>query len=260
MQYLMERDHVQELKQHRIYFSQDDGDRFTTDQVVLFDEDGTVEPYAAILQGIEIPTIGSFSHSLSGLPPSTRIGRYCSISWNVRVMALNHHVSSASTSSFSYDPRFIIFRMCLEDDAVESFSRYGGRPSRPNRIDAPIIEHDVWIGQDAMLARGITLGTGCVIGAGAVVTGSVPPYAIVGGNPACLIRFRFPEEIVADLLESCWWNYKVSDFAELRYDDPVLFLAQLRQAAEAGIDNALPASKACARRVLRDGVRRPRRR
>lgn len=234
MQYLMTRDHVEKLRQHRIYFSQDDGDRFPTDQVVLFDEDGTVEPYAAILQGIEIPTIGSFSYSLSGLPPSTRIGRYCSISWGVQVMALNHHMSFASTSSFSYDPHFIIFRKCLEDDAVESFHRYGGRPSRPNRIDAPVIEHDVWIGQDAMLARGITLGTGCVIGAGAVVTGSVPPYAIMGGNPARLIRFRFPEEIVAELLKSLWWNYKVSDFAELRYDDPMLFLAQLRQAAAAG--------------------------
>ena len=57
-----------------------------------------------------------------------------------------------------------------------------------------------------MLARGVTLGTGCVVGAGAVVTGSVPSYAITGGNPARLIRFRFPEEIVAELLESFWWN------------------------------------------------------
>ena len=234
MQYLMKRDHVRKLKQHRIYFSQDEGDRFTANQVVLFDEDGTVEPYAAILQGIEIPTIGSFSYSLSSLPPSTRIGRYCSISWGVRVMALNHHMSFASTSSFSYDPHFVIFRKCFEDDGVESFSRYGGQPSRPNGIDGPIIGNYVWIGQDVLLARGITLGTGCVIGAGAVVTGSVPPYAIMGGNPARLIRFRFPEEIVADLLESHWWNYKVSDFAELRYDDPVLFLAQLRQAAAEG--------------------------
>ncbi len=234
MQCLMTREHVQKLKQHRIYFSQDEGDRFATDQTVFFDQDGTVEPYAAILQGVEIPTIGSFSYSLSGLPPSTRIGRYCSISWGVQVMALNHHMSFASTSSFSYDPHFVIFRKCLEDDAVESFGRYGGQPSRPNRIDAPVIEHDVWIGQDVLLARGITLGTGCVVGAGAVVTGSVPPYAIVGGNPARLIRFRFPEELVSRLLQSSWWTYKVSDFAHLRYDDPLTFVAQLEQAAEAG--------------------------
>ncbi len=234
MQYLMNRDHVQKLKQHRIYFSQDEGDRFAGDQMVFFDEDGAVEPYAAILQGVEIPTIGSFSYSLSGLPPSTRIGRYCSISWGVRVMALNHHMSFASTSSFAYDPHFVIFRKCLEDDAVGSFGRFGGQASRPNRTDAPVIEHDVWIGQDVLLARGITLGTGCVIGAGAVVTGSVPPYAIVGGNPARLIRYRFSEEVIAGLLESDWWDYKVSDLAELRYDDPTLFMAQLRQAAEAG--------------------------
>ena len=234
MQCLMTREHVQQLKQHRIYFSQDEGDRFATDQMVFFDQDGTVEPYSAILQGVEIPTIGSFSYSLSGLPPSTRIGRYCSISWGVQVMALNHHLSFASTSSFSYDPHFVIFRKCLEDDAVESFSRYGGQPSRPNRIDAPVIGHDVWIGQDVLLARGITLGTGCVIAAGAVVTRSVPPYAIVGGNPARLIRYRFPEDIVSRLLGSAWWSYKISDFARLRYDDPVAFVGQLEQAAGAG--------------------------
>ncbi len=115
-----------------------------------------------------------------------------------------------------------------------SFSRYGGQPSRPNRIDAPVIGHDVWIGQDVLLARGITLGTGCVVGAGAVVTGPVPPYAIMGGDPTRLIRFRFPDEIIAALLKSSWWNYKVSDFAELRHDDPTIFMAQLRQAADSG--------------------------
>lgn len=234
MQCLMNRTHVQKLKQHRFYFSQSDEDRFTTDQTVFFEEDGTIEPYAAILQGVEIPTIGSFSYTLSGLPPSTRIGRYCSISWSVQVMALNHHMSFASTSSFSYDPHFVIFKKCLEDDGIGSFSRYGGQPSRPNRIEAPIIEHDVWIGQDVLLTRGITLGTGCVIGAGAVVTGSVPPYAIMGGNPARLIRYRFPKEIVSRLLGSAWWDYKVSDFAALRYDDPVAFIGQLEQAADAG--------------------------
>ena len=234
MQHLMTRDHVQELKRHRFYFAQDEGDRFAGDQTVFFDEDGTVEPYAAILQGVEIPTIGSFSYSMASLPPSTRIGRYCSISWGVRVMALNHHMSFASTSSFAYDPHFVIFRKCLEDDAVGSFGRFGGQPSRPNRTDAPVIGHDVWIGQDVLLARGITLGTGCVVGAGAVVTGSVPPYAIVGGNPARLIRYRFPEEIIAGLLESSWWSYKVSDFAELRYDDPAIFMAQLRHASDTG--------------------------
>ena len=137
------------------------------------EEDGTIEPCAAILPGVEIPTIG----------------------W---------------------------------------FSRTGGQPGRPDRIEAPIIEHDVRIGQDVLPARGITLGTGCVIGAGAVVTGSVPPRAVMGGNPARLIRCRLPEDIASRLLGSAWWNHEVSDFAVLRHDDPVAFIGQPEQAADAG--------------------------
>ena len=229
MQAMMTAEHVEILRKRRVFFTQDGHNRFGKGQVVIFDQDTVIEPYSASLHGIEFATIGAFSYSSSTLPASTKIGRYCSIAWNVRVMAHNHPTHFVTTSAFSYDSHFIIFNQCLEDDDAPEMARYGGRPTRSNRSDAPIIEHDVWIGQDVLLARGIILGIGCVVGAGAVVTRSVPPFAIVAGNPARIIRHRFDDDVRSALLASRWWQYKVSRFATMRYDDPSLFLDQLAQ-------------------------------
>lgn len=68
------------------------------------------------------------------------------------------------------------------------------------------IGNDVWIGTRAMILDGVTIGDGAVVGAGAVVTKDIPPYAIVGGVPAKIIRYRFPQEKINELLASEWWN------------------------------------------------------
>ncbi len=98
----------------------------------------------------------------------------------------------------------------------------------------PASARDVWIGQDVTLARGISLGNGCVVAAKSVVTKSVPPYAIVGGNPAKVIRMRFAEDMVERLLASQWWDYSFVDFGAMRYDEPALFLDELAAAVAAG--------------------------
>ena len=69
------------------------------------------------------------------------------------------------------------------------------------------IGHDVWIGRSAIVLAGVTVGDGSVIGAGSVVTKDVPPYAIVAGNPARLIRYRFDENVIQKLKEINWWNF-----------------------------------------------------
>ena len=69
-----------------------------------------------------------------------------------------------------------------------------------------VIGNDVWIGQNAVILPGVTIGRHCVVAAGAVVTKDVPPYAIVGGIPARIIRYRFSDEQIARLEESKWWE------------------------------------------------------
>ena len=69
------------------------------------------------------------------------------------------------------------------------------------------IGHDVWIGSEAMIMPGVTIGTGVVIAARAVVTKDVPPYAIVGGNPIDIIKYRFSKDEIARLLKLKWWDW-----------------------------------------------------
>ena len=70
-----------------------------------------------------------------------------------------------------------------------------------------VIGNDVWIGARATILSGVTVGDGAVIGAGALVAKDVPPYAIVGGVPARLIKYRFSSEIINELLEIKWWDW-----------------------------------------------------
>jgi virginiamycin A acetyltransferase len=90
------------------------------------------------------------------------------------------------------------------------FDRVGERrPSLPGPGPDTQIGHDVWIGQGARILPGAQVGDGVIIGAGAVVGGSVPPYAIVTGNPARVVRRRFDEATIAALLELAWWDWPI---------------------------------------------------
>ncbi len=68
--------------------------------------------------------------------------------------------------------------------------------------------HDIWIGSKSFIRRGVIIGTGAVIGACSVVTKPVPPYAIIVGNPAKIVKYRFPPYVIDALLESEWWNFE----------------------------------------------------
>jgi carbonic anhydrase/acetyltransferase-like protein (isoleucine patch superfamily) len=67
--------------------------------------------------------------------------------------------------------------------------------------------NDVWVGDGAVIVPGVTIGTGAVIGANAVVLKDVPPYAVVGGCPAKVLKYRFPEDVISGLLETDWWEF-----------------------------------------------------
>ena len=223
---------IARMDQYRIYTEYHGRHRLKPGDRVEFAEHGSIEPYCAILNGAVIPRLGSFSYSWSPLPDDMPVGRYCSIAYGLMVMMGNHPLDAVSTSSFVYDRVFPIFTKCLDDHGVREFQRFSLPPTRPNRNDLPLIGHDVWIGANATLARGIVVGTGSVVGAAAVVTKSVPPYMVVAGNPARVIKSRFPEALVERLLASAWWRYKLSDFAGLPLDRPEMFLDELQRKLE----------------------------
>ncbi|MDO8392273.1 MAG: DapH/DapD/GlmU-related protein [Actinomycetota bacterium] len=103
-----------------------------------------------------------------------------------------------------------------------------------------MIGNDVWIGSDAIILSGVAIGDGAVVAAGAVVTKSVPPYSVVAGNPAGVLRLRFDERSIQRLLVVKWWDWddaKIKQFLPLLLaDDIERFLAaaenaQARQSA-----------------------------
>ena len=141
------------------------------------------------------------------------IGNYCSIgSGVVFVMAGNqgHRTDWVSTFPFYYQAN--IFKT--------SKNPY-------KKIADTIVGHDVWIGSEAMIMAGVNIGSGAVIAARSVVTKDVAPYAIVGGNPAEFIKYRFSEEKREKLLKLKWWNWseeKVKAMMPLLCSEDVLGL------------------------------------
>jgi virginiamycin A acetyltransferase len=72
-----------------------------------------------------------------------------------------------------------------------------------------VVGHDVWIGHDAAIMPGVQIGAGAIVAAASVVARNVPPYAVVGGNPATVIRMRYPTETISELLDLAWWDWPV---------------------------------------------------
>ena len=130
------------------------------------------------------------------------IGSFCSIAGGTQIFLGGEHRTDWITSY-----PFNIFWQNEHDIAKL-------RSSRGNVI----IGSDVWIGLDCTILSGVSIGHGAVIGAGSMVVQDVPAYAIVYGNPAKLLRYRFDKEIVAALLQIAWWDWddeKIKDFLPL---------------------------------------------
>lgn len=146
-------------------------------------------------------SIGLYSHGACFTPGAmdrgTTVGRYSSIAAGVRAMNRNHPLEFASTHAYFFNPVLGV----VEHDSL---------PYEPLEIGS-----DVWTGHNAIIMPSVkSIGHGAVVAAGAVVNKDVPPYAVVVGNPARVVRYRFDEDTIHTLLESRWWERPIDELKD----------------------------------------------
>jgi len=127
------------------------------------------------------------------------IGKFCSIARQTVIGVSGHDYRLVTTHPFILDPWY---------DLVPTRKSEEQKP-------IPVIGNDVWIGMNAVIHRGVNIGTGAVVASNAVVTRDVKPYSIVAGNPARHIKFRFSSDMIEKLLASEWWDWDEDRLREM---------------------------------------------
>jgi chloramphenicol O-acetyltransferase type B len=168
--------------------------------------DTSFSGYHTIKRGSELYStkVGRFTYFAENVRVrNCDIGPFCSVGAGVIIGELARHpLDMISTHPLMYSASSVCGLVFSSTRTFEEFS--------PVTIGA-----DVFIGTRAMIFPGVKLGVGCVIAAGAIVTKDVPPYAIVTGVPAKVIKYRFEADVVRRLVESSWWNWDVDRLREL---------------------------------------------
>ena len=168
--------------------------------------------YSANLRkrGISIGKCTYIADGVSVRDKRTVIGSFCSIARNVSIGTGSHPLTALTTHS-------LVHRECYTKDGpigVAPEHRVAFEQTRPVTIG-----HDVWIGLNAVIMDGVTIGDGAVVGTNAVVTKDVPPYAIVVGLPAKVLRYRFDENTIARLQKSRWFDRDIAFIKQLPMGD-----------------------------------------
>jgi virginiamycin A acetyltransferase len=146
--------------------------------------------------------IGDFTYGkpiIKDYGSDLKIGKFCSIAEGVKIILGGEH----RTKWLSTYPFNVIYK---------EFSFIEGHPHTKGDVN---IGNDVWIGTDAIILSGVCIGNGAVIAARSVVTKNVPDYAIVGGNPAKIIRMRFNKKQINILLKLKWWEKDIEDIKKI---------------------------------------------
>lgn len=142
--------------------------------------------------------VGMYSYGafLTDLNPGSIVGRYTSIGTGLVVLNGSHPISHKSTHPFFFNPKF----------------GYVDNVLVKKRQDGLIIGNDVYIGINVTIMPKVkSIGNGAVIAAGSVVLKDVPPFAVVGGNPAKIIKYRFPQQVIDQINQSAWWGKDINE-------------------------------------------------
>lgn len=192
--------------------------------------------------------IGAYTYFNSGrIRGLKKIGRYCSVAVGFSCGELNHPIDWLSTSSFQYyGSRFSWFNSELSEITCKPDKEEMSKIRKP----APSIGNDVWIGANVTILRGVKIGNGSIVAAGSVVTKDVPPYAIVGGIPAKVLKYRFSEKIINSLLDLEWWNYDCASFKEIKFNAIESAIENLYKMKQNGLLKPISPSL----RILKNGV------
>jgi len=154
---------------------------------------GTIRKIFSNFHGVDVGLysgIGCFV--LHAFDENTSIGRYCQIAMQATRVNNNHPMNTKSIHSFFYHPAWGYTEDLLTEHTEIS------------------VGNDVWLGANSVVLPSVRqIGDGAVIGAGAVVQRDVPPYAVVVGNPGRIVRYRFGEEKIQELLEEKWWEKSI---------------------------------------------------
>jgi acetyltransferase-like isoleucine patch superfamily enzyme len=179
------------------------------------------------LVGVNVP---ERREMISKKSAGSKIGNFCSIASGLRFTFLDkHNYDWASTYPF-----YVFYDKWRFD--LLPFYRKGKLDPSAFKANPIIVENDVWIAVNVTIKEGVTVGNGAVIAMESVVTKDIPPYAVVGGSPAKIIKYRFNPEQIEDLLSIAWWNWadeKIRRFVPLMMSEDIdAFITSAKKSTE----------------------------